>query len=92
MRSDPGKSLAWLVVIQVLLYYLCTSSNSILSIVTYITLFAYIYVTWVYPGSNDNPKESEDLDEAVPETEEPEWLVDQFFCYIQKHEKGASGH
>jgi len=79
--AEPGKGLAWLVVIQVLVYYLCTS---IISTVTYLGIFAYIYVKWVYPMSNT--KESEDLDESVAEADqEPEWLLDQFFSYIQQN-------
>merc|ERR1712106_641095 len=72
---------AWVVVIQLLVYYLCTS---IISTVTYLGIFAYIYVKWVYPMSNT--KESEDLDESVAEADqEPEWLLDQFFSYIQQN-------
>eukprot|EP00092_Neocalanus_flemingeri_P025978 GFUD01028157.1.p1 GENE.GFUD01028157.1~~GFUD01028157.1.p1 ORF type:complete len:301 (-),score=86.25 GFUD01028157.1:9-842(-) len=86
--NDPGQSLAWLVLIQVILYYLCTSSIYFLSIATYITLFAYIYFKWIYPGLNNSPEENEALDEAVPESDqEPEWLVNQFFCYVQQHVK-----
>jgi hypothetical protein len=77
--------LAWLVVIQVLVYYLCTS---IISTATYMGIFAYIYVKWVYPLSS--AKDSEDLDSTVAEAdEEPEWLLDQFFSYVQQHKTGA---
>lgn len=84
-RADPGKSLAWLVMIQVLVYYLCTS---IISTATYLGIFAYVYVKWVYPMSS--AKDSEDLDSTVAESDaEPEWLLDQFFSYVQQHWTGA---
>jgi len=79
--ADPGKGLAWLVVIQVLLYYLCTS---IISTVTYLGLFAFIYVKWVYPMSN--AVDVENIEESVEEDDkEPEWLLDQFFSFIQQN-------
>jgi len=73
--ADPGKGLAWLVVIQVMLYYLC---SSIISTTTYLGLFAVIYVKWVYPMSNA-------VDESVEGDKEPEWLLDQFFSFIQQN-------
>lgn len=82
---DPGKSLAWLVVIQVVVYYLCTS---IISTATYLGIFAYIYVKWVYPLSS--AKDNEELESTVAESdEEPEWLLDQFFSYVQQHKTVA---
>ena len=54
-------------------YYLCTS---IISTATYLGIFAYIYVKWVYPLSS--AKDSEDMDSTVAETgEEPEWLLEE---------------
>ena len=82
--TDPGMGLAWLVVIQVLVYYLC---SSIISTATYFGIFAFIYVKWVYPMSNSI--ESKTLEECVTEADaEPEWILDQFLSYIQQKKTG----
>jgi len=79
--ADPGMGLAWLVVIQVLVYYLC---SSIISTATYFGIFVFIYVKWVYPLSNSI--ESKPLEECVSEADtEPEWILDQFLSYIQQN-------
>ena len=83
--ADPGMGLAWLVVIQVLVYYLC---SSIISTATYFGIFVFIYVKWVYPLSNSI--ESKPLEECVSEADtEPEWILDQFLSYIQQNKAGG---
>jgi len=80
-KLDPGKSLAWLVVIQVLLYCLFATSTSLFTITIYFAIIALLYTTWVY------------LIKEKTDESEPEWLVDQFFCLVQQQPStGATEH
>jgi len=61
--SNPYKSMVWLVLTQLMLYYICTSSTPLLSTTAYFTLSVYIYITWVYtiwPAVRVPPTEEED--------------------------------
>merc|ERR1712106_1309654 len=67
--SNPYRSVVWLVLTQVMLYYLCTSSTPLLSTTAYFTLSAYIYITWVYtiwPAIRVPPSVEEDDENWTP--------------------------
>jgi len=67
--SNPYRSVVWLVLTQVMLYYLCTSSTPLLSTTAYFTLSAYIYITWVYtiwPAIRVPPTVDEDDENWTP--------------------------
>merc|ERR1711915_832464 len=80
--ADPGKSLAWIVAIQVVAYYLC---SSFISIIFYLGMFVYIYFRWIRPMYGFEITAKEDKHDG---NDEPEWLLDQFFSYIQQHTDG----
>ena len=48
MWSNPGVSVVWILVSQLLLYSLTNWTVSLLSTLSYLLLAAYIYTTWVY--------------------------------------------
>jgi len=63
--SSPYKSIVWVVMTQVMLYYLCSSSTTLLSTSAYLTVSAYIYITWVYtiwPAIRVPPPTEEDTE------------------------------
>jgi len=70
VSNDPGKFLAWLVLLSCLLTF-------ILGHIIYLVLFLLIYITWAY---------SEHLQDKVVDKEEDqnEWLLDKFFCFLQQ--------
>ena len=75
VSTDPGKFLAWLVLLSVLLTF-------ILGHIIYLVLFLLIYITWAYnehlQENNNNTKEGE----------EKEWLLDNFFCFLKQLDNG----
>ena len=46
--SNPTVSIIWVVLSQILLYYLCNWTVSLVSTGSYILLSLYVYMTWVY--------------------------------------------
>merc|ERR1711953_1042710 len=74
VSSDPGKALAWLVLLSTLVTFL-------LGHLVYLALFGLLYVTWLY-GDHRSLK-FRDREEEVEEEEE-EWLLDRFFCFLQQ--------
>ena len=74
VSNDPGKFLAWLVLLSCLLTF-------ILGHIIYLVLFLLIYITWAY---------SEHLQDKVVDKEEDqnEWLLDKFFCFLQQLDNG----
>merc|ERR1711950_45632 len=73
VTSDPGKALAWLVLLS-------TAVTFLLGHLVYLALFGLLYLTWLY-GDNLSIN-SRDRD--VEEEDEEEWLLDRFFCFLQQ--------
>ena len=76
VSSDPGKALAWLVLLSSLVTFL-------LGHLVYLALFGLLYVSWLY---GDQFKAKDDNRE---EEVEEEWLLDRFFCYLQQLDNGG---
>merc|ERR1711981_1453009 len=74
VTSDPGKALAWLVLVSTVITFL-------LGHLVYLALFGLLYITWLY-GDNLSLK-SRDRD-GDQEDEKEEWLLDRFFCFLQQ--------
>ena len=79
VTSDPGKALAWLVLVSSVITFL-------LGHLVYLALFGLLYITWLY-GDNLSLK-SRDRD-GDQEEEEEEWLLDRFFCFLQQLDNGG---
>ena len=64
--SNPTVSIIWVVLSQILLYYLCNWTSSLVSTFSYLLLSIYVYLTWVYtvwpavrvPASEDEDSET----------------------------------
>ena len=78
VTSDPGKALAWLVLVSTVITFL-------LGHLVYLALFGLLYITWLY-GDNLSLN-SRDRD--VEEEDEEEWLLDRFFCFLQQLDNGG---
>ena len=79
MTSDPGKALAWLVLVS-------TAVTFLLGHLVYLALFGLLYVTWLY-GDNLSIKSRDRKDDQ--EEEEEEWLLDRFLCFLQQLDNGG---
>ena len=79
VSSDPGKALAWLVLVSTVITFL-------LGHIVYLALFGLLYVTWMY-GDNLSLK-SRDRGDDLQEEEE-EWLLDRFICFLQQLDNGG---
>ena len=67
--SNPTVSIIWVVLSQMLLYYLCNWTVSLLSTASYILLSLYVYLTWVYtvwPAVRVPPSPDEDPENWTP--------------------------
>ena len=67
--SNPTVSVVWVVLSQIILYYLCNWTTSLLSITCYLLLSLYIYLTWVYtvwPAVRVPPSPDEDPELWTP--------------------------
>ena len=67
--SNPTVSIIWVVVSQLVLYYLCNWTTSLLSTACYLLLSLYIYLTWVYtvwPAVRVPPSPDEDPELWTP--------------------------
>ena len=67
--SNPTVSIIWVVVSQLVLYYLCNWTSSLLSTACYLLLSLYIYLTWVYtvwPAVRVPPSPDEDPELWTP--------------------------
>ena len=67
--SNPTVSIVWVVLSQLLLYYLCNWTGSLLSTGCYILLSLYVYLTWVYtvwPAVRVPPSPEEDPEKWTP--------------------------
>lgn len=73
VSSDPGKFLAWLVLVSTMLTLL-------LGHIVYLSVFFLLYVTWAYTDHLDKDSGSKDVSK---DSEENEWLLDKFICFLQ---------
>ena len=67
--SNPTVSVVWVVVSQIILYYLCNWTTSLLSSLCYLLLSVYVYLTWVYtvwPAVRVPPSADEDTEHFTP--------------------------
>ena len=80
VSSDPGKALAWLVLVSTVITFL-------LGHLVYLALFGLLYISWLY-GDHLTVK-SRDRDDDQKEEEEEEWLLDRFFCFLQQLDNGG---
>lgn len=72
VSTDPGKFLAWLVLVSSLITF-------VLGHIIYLAFFLLIYISWAY--TNKMPDE-----DNRDEPEENEWLLDKFFCFLNQLE------
>ena len=79
VSSDPGKALAWLVLVSTVITFL-------LGHIVYLALFSLLYVTWMY-GDKLSLKSSDRGDDL--QEEEEEWLLDRFICFLQQLDNGG---
>ena len=78
MSTDPGKFLAWLVLLSSVLTF-------ILGHVVYLAMFLLIYITWTYS------EHIQENDASDKEADDNEWLLDKFFCFLQQLDNGKMG-
>jgi len=67
--SNPTVSIIWVFLSQMVLYYLCNWTVSLLSTASYILLSLYVYLTWVYtvwPAVRVPPSPDEDPETWTP--------------------------
>ena len=67
--SNPTVSIIWVVLSQILLYYLCNWTTSLVSTLSYLLLSVYVYLTWVYtvwPAVRVPASEDEDCETWTP--------------------------
>ena len=67
--SNPTVSIIWVLLSQILLYYLSNWTVSLLSTLSYILLSLYVYLTWVYtvwPAVRVPPTPDEDPETWTP--------------------------
>ena len=79
VSSDPGKFLAWLVLVSTMLTLL-------LGHIVYLSVFFLLYVTWAYTDHLDKDSGSKDVSK---DSEENEWLLDKFICFLQNLDNGS---
>jgi len=73
VSSDPGRFLAWLVLLSTLLTLL-------LGHIVYLSVFFLLYITWAYTDHIDR----ETSKDGNKDSEENEWLLDKFMCFLQQ--------
>merc|ERR1712032_387718 len=73
VSSDPGRLLAWLVLLSTLLTLL-------LGHIVYLSVFFLLYITWAYTDYIDR-ETSKDLKK---DSEENEWLLEKFMYFLQQ--------
>jgi len=77
VSSDPGRFLAWLVLLSTLLTLL-------LGHIVYLSVFFLLYITWAYTDYIDR----ETSKDVKKDPEENEWLLDKFMCFLQQLDNG----
>ena len=77
VSSDPGKFLAWLVLVSTMLTLL-------LGHIVYLSVFFLLYVTWAYTDHLDSGSK-----DVSSDYEENEWLLDKFICFLQNLDNGS---
>ena len=80
VSSDPGRFLAWLVLLSTLLTLL-------LGHIVYLSVFFLLYITWAYTDHIDREASSKDINQ---DSDENEWLLDKFMCFLQQLDNGTS--
>ena len=78
VSSDPGRFLAWLVLLSTLLTLL-------LGHIVYLSVFFLLYITWAYTDHIDREASSKDINQ---DSDENEWLLDKFMCFLQQLDNG----
>jgi len=79
VSSDPGRFLAWLVLLSTLLTLL-------LGHIVYLSVFFLLYITWAYTDHIDREASSKDINK---DSDENEWLLDKFMCFLQQLDNGT---
>lgn len=78
MSSDPGRFLAWLVLLSTLLTLL-------LGHIVYLSVFFLLYITWAYTDHIDREASPKDINK---DSDENEWLLDKFMNFLQQLDNG----
>merc|ERR1712032_284811 len=73
VSSDPGRLLAWLVLLSTLLTLL-------LGHIVYLSVFLLLYITWAYTDYIDR----ETSKDVKKDSEENEWLLEKFMYFLQQ--------
>jgi len=76
VTADPGKFLAWLVLLSSLITF-------ILGHIVYLAFFLLLYISWAY-NNHINFSQDKSEEDVEDNSEENEWLLDKFFCFLNQ--------
>ena len=80
VTADPGKFLAWLVLLSSLITF-------ILGHIVYLAFFLLLYISWAY-NNHINFSQDKSEEDVEDNSEENEWLLDKFFCFLNQLDNG----